>query len=557
MYNNKLKAIVLPVVIALAIVLGMGINSLLDHKEVPVNMGQRMIGSKLDYILNMINYSYVDSVDIHKIEEDAIPQILNDLDPHTVYIPAKDMQRVNEEMVGNFGGVGVQFYKYLDTVTVVKVVPGGPSEAAGLQDGDRIVKVNDSIVAGRNMNTDKIMSLMRGEIGTDVQLTIVRRGEKQPLIKNITRGSIPIKSVDVAYMFDDTTGFIKVKTFGMNTYDEFMASLAKLEGLGMKRLIVDLRENEGGILPIAIRMINEFLPEGKLILYTQGKASPRMDYNSNGKGKYQQLPLTVLIDEASASASEIFAGAIQDNDRGNIVGRRSFGKGLVQRPIDLPDGSMIRLTIARYYTPAGRCIQKPYDSSINEKPGKGKSSESSIEKYNQDLIDRYNHGEMVSADSIHFPDSLKCQTKKLGRTVYGGGGIMPDYFVPVDTTLYTDYHRNLVAKGVVIKTTMNFIEKNRKALLDKYKTFEKFNEKFEIDDQLLNYLRETADKEKIEFNEEQYNKALPLIKAQLKALIARDLWDMNEYFQVMNATNKSVERALEILNDKEYEKILK
>ena len=325
----------------------------------------------------------------------------------------------------------------------------------------------------------------------------------------------------------------------------------------MKRLIVDLRENEGGILPIAIRMINEFLPEGKLILYTQGKASPRMDYNSNGKGKYQQLPLTVLIDEASASASEIFAGAIQDNDRGNIVGRRSFGKGLVQRPIDLPDGSMIRLTIARYYTPAGRCIQKPYDSSINEKPGKGKSSESSIEKYNQDLIDRYNHGEMVSADSIHFPDSLKCQTKKLGRTVYGGGGIMPDYFVPVDTTLYTDYHRNLVAKGVVIKTTMNFIEKNRKALLDKYKTFEKFNEKFEIDDQLLNYLREAADKEKIEFNEEQYNKALPLIKAQLKALIARDLWDMNEYFQVMNATNKRVERALEILNDKEYEKILK
>ena len=306
MYNNKLKAIVLPVVIALAIVLGMGINSLLDHKEVPVNMGQRMIGSKLDYILNMINYSYVDSVDIHKIEEDAIPQILNDLDPHTVYIPAKDMQRVNEEMVGNFGGVGVQFYKYLDTVTVVKVVPGGPSEAAGLQDGDRIVKVNDSIVAGRNMNTDKIMSLMRGEIGTDVQLTIVRRGEKQLLIKNITRGSIPIKSVDVAYMFDDTTGFIKVKTFGMNTYDEFMASLAKLEGLGMKRLIVDLRENHGIFCSIVIYPV---IPKGEIILRVIPTAAHTLDdvnytiaafksvRDKLEGGIYAQMPIPVRADE--------------------------------------------------------------------------------------------------------------------------------------------------------------------------------------------------------------------------------------------------------------------
>lgn len=325
----------------------------------------------------------------------------------------------------------------------------------------------------------------------------------------------------------------------------------------MKDLILDLQGNGGGYLNAAIDLANEFLGQKELIVYTEGRSAQRSEFFAKGNGNFRNGRLVVLVDEYSASASEIVTGAIQDWDRGVVVGRRSFGKGLVQRPIDLPDGSMIRLTIARYYTPAGRCIQKPYDSSINEKSGKGKSSESSIEKYNQDLIDRYNHGEMVSADSIHFPDSLKCQTKKLGRTVYGGGGIMPDYFVPVDTTLYTDYHRNLVAKGVVIKTTMNFIEKNRKALLDKYKTFEKFNEKFEIDDQLLNYLREAADKEKIEFNEEQYNKALPLIKAQLKALIARDLWDMNEYFQVMNATNKSVERALEILNDKEYEKILK
>ena len=312
MYNNKLRIIFLPILLALAIVLGMWINSFFNRK--PVVLGKQdtfasIQGSKLDLILNMINYSYVDTVDIKKIEESAIPLLIKDLDPHTVYIPAKDMQRVNEEMVGNFGGIGVQFYKYRDTVTVVKVVPGGPSERAGLKDGDRIVKVGDSVVAGRNMNTDDIMKMMRGEIDTEVELTIVRRGTPKSFVKKVVRGSIPIKSVDVAYMVNDTTGLIKVKTFGMNTYDEFMQALEKLSAQGMRRVIVDLRDNEGGILPIAIRMINEFLPEGKLILYTQGKASPRMDYNSNGKGKYQQLPLEVLINEFSASASEIFAGA--------------------------------------------------------------------------------------------------------------------------------------------------------------------------------------------------------------------------------------------------------
>ena len=382
---------------------------------------------------------------------------------------------------------------------------------------------------------------MRGEIGTDVQLTIVRRGEKQPLIKNITRGSIPIKSVDVAYMFDDTTGFIKVKTFGMNTYDEFMASLAKLEGLGMKRLIVDLRENEGGILPIAIRMINEFLPEGKLILYTQGKASPRMDYNSNGKGKYQQLPLTVLIDEASASASEIFAGAIQDNDRGNIVGRRSFGKGLVQEQRLLPDNSALRLTVARYYTPAGRCIQKPYES---------------IEKYNEDLIDRYNKGEMMSEDSIHFPDSLKFKTHKLARTVYGGGGIMPDYFVPIDTTLYTKYHRQLRDKGALMKAHFHFIDAHRKEWLGKYKTFNEFYKRFEVTPDMLAQLVATGKEMGVEYNEEEYQKALPLLKLQMKALIARDLWDMNEYYHVINDANESIRKALELLEQPDFEGLL-
>ena len=529
MYNNKLKAIVLPVVIALAIVLGMGINSLLDRKEVPVNMGQRMIGSKLDYILNMINYSYVDSVDIHKIEEDAIPQILNDLDPHTVYIPAKDMQRVNEEMVGNFGGVGVQFYKYLDTVTVVKVVPGGPSEAAGLQDGDRIVKVNDSIVAGRNMNTDKIMSLMRGEIGTDVQLTIVRRGEKQPLIKNITRGSIPIKSVDVAYMFDDTTGFIKVKTFGMNTYDEFMASLAELEGLGMKRLIVDLRENEGGILPIAIRMIIEFLPEGKLILYTQGKASPRMDYNSNGKGKYQQLPLTVLIDEASASASEIFAGAIQDNDRGNIVGRRSFGKGLVQEQRLLPDNSALRLTVARYYVPSGRSIQKPYDE--------GK------EKYYTDIYQRLLHGEFSQKDSIHFDEKLKYQTVG-GRTVYGGGGIMPDLFVPGDTVGFSRYLVEVNRKNQYLYDfTFDFMDRHRQETknIKDYKQLLKYLDRFDLVNEMADY----AAAKGLKRDEKGIRDSYDVLDSLIKAFIGRHVLDDDGFYPILYQNDVTIKKAIE------------
>lgn len=504
-----------------------------------------------------ISNLYVDTVNENKLVESAIIEMLAQLDPHSTYSDAEEVKKMNEPLQGNFEGIGVQFQMIEDTLLIVQPVSNGPSEKVGILAGDRIIAVNDTAIAGVKMSTEEIMGRLRGPKDSKVNLTIIRRGVKEPLLFNVKRDKIPILSLDAAYMIQPKTGYIRINRFGATTAEEFLKALKELQKKGMKDLILDLQGNGGGYLNAAIDLANEFLGQKELIVYTEGRSAQRSEFFAKGNGNFRNGRLVVLVDEYSASASEIVTGAIQDWDRGVVVGRRSFGKGLVQRPIDLPDGSMIRLTIARYYTPAGRCIQKPYDSNINEKPGKGKSSESSIDKYNQDLIDRYNHGEMVSADSIHFPDSLKCQTKKLGRTVYGGGGIMPDYFVPVDTTLYTDYHRNLVAKGVVIKTTMNFIENNRKALLDKYKTFEKFNEKFEIDDRILNFLREAADKEKIEFNEEQYNKALPLIKAQLKALIARDLWDMNEYFQVMNATNKSVERALEILNDKEYEKILK
>lgn len=537
MYNNKLKAIILPVLLALAIVLGMVISSFFNWRNVSTpSQGTYMpvSGSKLDMILNMINYSYVDTVDIKEIEEKAIPQIIKDLDPHTVYIPAKDMQRVNEEMIGNFGGIGVQFYKYLDTVTVVKVVPGGPAEKAGLLDGDRIVKVNDSLVAGKKMNTDAIMKMMRGEIGTEVLLTIRRHRVDQPILKKVVRGSIPIKSVEVAYMVNDTVGLVKVKTFGMNTYEEFMTALENLKAQGMKRLIVDLKDNEGGILTIAIRMINEFLPKGRLILYTQGKASLRVDYNSNGKGNYQDLPLTVLINEFSASASEIFAGAIQDNDRGMIIGRRSFGKGLVQEQRELADGSALRLTVARYYIPSGRSIQKPYNE--------GK------EKYYSDIYQRLLHGEFSQKDSIHFDEKLKYQTVG-GRTVYGGGGIMPDIFVPEDTVGFSNYLLNVSRKSPLLyEYTFNFMDRHRHEMKDikDYRQLLKYLEKYDLVNEMADYAAQHGVKRDPKGIRESYK----VMDTAIKSYIGRHLLDDEGYYPISFMNDVTLKKAIEHQNDK-------
>lgn len=534
MYNNKFKAILFPVILAVAVVLGMLINAAMSRQKVQIPVGKNAVapmqGGKLDLILNMINYSYVDTVDIHKIEENAIPQILNDLDPHTVYIPAKDMQRVNEEMVGNFGGIGVQFYKYLDTVTVVKVVPGGPAEKAGLQDGDRIVQVDDSLVAGRNMDTDAIMKLMRGEVGTDVTLTLARRGENKPLTKRVVRGNIPIKSVAVAYMVDDTTGLVKVNTFGMNTYNEFMQSLEKLSAQGMKKVIVDLRDNEGGILPVAIQMINEFLPEGRLILYTQGKAAPRMDYSSNGRGQYKELQLVVLINDFSASASEIFAGAIQDNDRGMIIGRRSFGKGLVQEQRILPDGSALRLTVARYYIPSGRSIQKPYDQ--------GK------EKYYSDIYERIMHGEFLQKDSIHFDENLKFKTIG-GRTVYGGGGVMPDVFVPNDTSGYSDYLVEVSRKRQLLyEYTFEFMDKHRPEMQDikDYKQLLKYLERFDLVNEMADY----ASRYGVKRNAKGIRASRLILDTTIKAFIGRHVLDDDGFFPIYYMDDITIKKALEV-----------
>ena len=424
----------------------------------------------------------------------------------------------------------------------------------GILAGDRIVAVNDTAIAGVKMGTEEIMSRLRGPKGSKVQLSILRRGVADILPFTVVRDKIPIYSLDAAYLIQPAVGYIRINRFAATTGEEFLQALKKLQQQGMRDLILDLQGNGGGYLNAAIDLANEFLEAKQLIVYTEGRAARRSEFLAHGTGQMRNGRLVVLVDEYSASASEIVTGAVQDWDRGVVIGRRTFGKGLVQRPIDLPDGSMIRLTVARYYTPAGRCIQKPYDRTATL-DSKALAADGTLQ-YNRELIDRFNHGEMIHADSIHFADSLKVKTRRLERTVYGGGGIMPDIFVPMDTARYTDYHRHIVARGVVIKATTSYIERHRKALQSRYKKFASFNNQFQIDDAFLAEVRALAERENIPFNEEQYNRSLPLIKVQLKALIARDLWDMSEYYQVMNSVDPVVGQALKVLNEGGYEAVL-
>ena len=491
---------------------------------------------------------YVDTVDENNLVETAIVEMLKQLDPHSTYNNPEEVKEMNEPLQGNFEGIGVQFQMVEDTLLVVQPVSNGPSEKAGILAGDRIVAVNDSAIAGVKMSTEAIMKRLRGPKNSTVKLTIVRREVNEPIYFQVKRDRIPIHSLDAAHLIEPHIGYIRINRFAATTGEEFLNALKMLQKKGMKDLILDLQGNGGGYLNAAIDLANEFLNQRELIVYTQGRNSRRKEFLAKGNGHFKNGRLIVLVDEYSASASEIVTGAIQDWDRGIVVGRRTFGKGLVQRPIDLPDGSMMRLTVARYYTPSDRCIQKPYDKNA-------KSGEDMLDKYHNDLINRLKHGELMHADSIHFPDSLKYHTKKLGRTVYGGGGIMPDIFVPIDTTRYTDYHRNLMAKGAINKATMKYIERYRKPLQSRYKKFDTFLEKFHIDQELLDALQTIGEKEKVTFDETQYQQSLPLIKVQLKALIARDLWDMNEYFQVMNTTNESVLKALQILHEDRYREL--
>lgn len=477
---------------------------------------------------------YVDKVDETKLVEDAIRGMLEKLDPHSAYSNAEEVKRMNEPLQGNFEGIGVQFNMVEDTLFIIQPVSGGPSEKVGILAGDRIVTVNDTTIAGVKISREDIMRRLRGPKGTHVKLGIARRGFNELLYFDVTRDKIPLHTLDAAYLIRKGIGYVRISSFGSTTSQEFAEAIAKLKKQGMKDLILDLQGNGGGYLNAAVEISNEFLEADELIVYTEGLRSPRREFKAQGNGIMRKGRVIVLIDEFSASASEIVTGAIQDWDRGLVVGRRSFGKGLVQRPIDLPDGSMIRLTVARYHTPSGRCIQKPYDDK---------------KKYKDDLNERLNRGELIHADSIHMPDSLKYTTRKKGRTVYGGGGIMPDYFIALDTARYNSYHRNLVAKGVTINASLRFIEQHRNELIQNYQDFNTFQQYFEIPETLLEQLTKQGETAGVAYDETAYMEAKPFICLQLKALIARDLWEMNEYFQVMNETNESVLKAIELLKE--------
>lgn len=481
---------------------------------------------------------YVDSVNQNKLVEDGIRGMIEKLDPHSSYSTAQETKAMNEPLQGSFEGIGVQFNVVQDTLLVIQPVSNGPSERVGILAGDRIVTVNDSAIAGVKMSKEEIMRRLRGPKGSKVRLGIVRRGIKGVLTFVVVRDKIPVKTLDAYYMIRPTIGYIRIGSFGLTTYKEFMEAVAVLKQQGMNDLILDLEENGGGYLNAAVDIANEFLKRNDLIVYTLGRSVPKQEFRADGKGRLLAGKVVVLINEFTASAAEIVTGALQDQDRGEVVGRRSFGKGLVQRPIEFPDGSMIRLTIAHYYTPSGRCIQKPY-------------TKGDAQSYALDIEKRFEHGELYSADSIHFADSLKYKTLRKQRLVYGGGGIMPDYFVPLDTTLYTPYHRQLAARSYLINANLKYVDAHRKTLKQQYPDFATFLARYEVPQSLLDDIRKTAEKDKIKPKDEaEWKKSLPQLRLQLKALVARDLWDMSQYFQVVNEANPIVQKALTLFQQR-------
>ena len=501
---------------------------------------------KFTRMLGLIDNFYVDTVNKKSLVEDAIVAMLKDLDPHSVYISAEEVKRMNEPLQGSFDGIGVQFNILNDTLMVVSPIAGGPSEKLGIRSGDRIVIIDTDTVAGVGLQNSTVIKKLRGKKGTKVVVQIVRQGEKGLLQFDIIRDKIPIYSLDAAYMITKNTGYVKLNRFAATSMQEFHKAVDSLKQSGFENLILDLRGNGGGYLKTAIALADEFLDEGQMVVYTEGTHQPRQSYRATNKGSFSKGRIIVMVDEGSASASEIVTGAIQDWDRGIVVGRRSFGKGLVQRPFNLPDGSMVRLTVAHYYTPAGRCIQKSYTKGA--------------EDYAEDLLHRYNNGELMNADSIHFPDSLKYETLIKKRTVYGGGGIMPDVFIPLDTTQkVTDYYLKMRRKGVVYQFLVEYMDKNREELKQKYPDFKKFKSDFKVDDEMYTAIKIASKKKEIEPKDStDYENSKKDIDLIVRALLARDIWDTSEFYEIINETDEGLKNAIEIISDKKkYEKHFK
>lgn len=533
--SNKRLSIWLPIIIAASVALGIFIGNY--YLNLTKGKGRMQTayyaGNKLNAVLDIINKQYVDTVNMPELIEGTIPKIFSELDPHSVYIPAEDVAMANEDLEGSFSGIGVSFNMQTDTILVISVISGGPAEKAGLLPFDRIITINDSIFAGQSMSQTKIMRTLRGEKNSMVKLGIMRGGNEELIHFDVTRGDVPVHSIDVSYVVENEIGYIKMSKFARTTYSDFITAIAKLKQQGCNSFIIDLRGNTGGYMDAAINMINEFMPEGRLIVYTEGKSFPRSDVYANGTGTCKEDAIVLLTDESSASASEIFAGAIQDNDRGLVIGRRTYGKGLVQTPINLNDGSEIRLTIARYYTPSGRSIQKEYEL------GKG-------DAYDMDIYNRYMHGEFDSADSIKMDESLQYQTIG-GRTVYGGGGIMPDIFIPRDTSGVTSYYSSVINTGVLYQFALNYSDKNRQM----FSAFSKWEELFAYlqTQPLLNEFTNFAATKGINKRPNLIQISGSLIERQLQAYIVRNFFDEDGFYPIFLKDDTTLLRAVKVLKE--------
>ena len=502
-----------------------------------------MSAQKMGTTLYLIENFYTDTVNLEKITEQAIIAALKELDPHSAYLSKKDVEKANEPLVGSFEGIGVTFQLIRDTITVIGPTPGGPSEKVGIMAGDKFIRIDGEDAFGKKVDNEYVQKHLRGKKGTKVTVSVKRGNEKELMDFEIVRDKIPLNSINAAFMMEKNTGYIKLDRFAQESNKEFKQAMEKLQAQGMKSLILDLRSNTGGFMNTAIDLVDQFLKEGQLIVYTEGLHQPRQEWKSSGTGMYTEGRLVVLIDEGSASASEILSGAIQDHDRGVVIGRRSFGKGLVQRPFNLPDGAVIRLTTARYHTPTGRCIQRPYEGGTEE--------------YYKEMTKRLENGEYFHADSIHFPDSLRYKTDK-GRVVYGGGGIMPDIFMPIDTSYNSKLYTNLVRKGVFNKYTVDYALQHRDRLKAMYPDFSLYNRQFEVDSAMIGAVKSLAAQEKVEWDEEQYLRSEKYIKLQIKALIARNVWDMQQYYEVTLTEDPTVRKALDVIgNERAYRAMLK